>query len=61
MSKAFQTYGIGGQPEPGSPDDQLDKLAKGYAEKNGGTFEAAYMKVADTPEGQALYQQIRAQ
>ena len=61
MSKAFQTYGHGSQPEPGSPDDQLDKLAKGYAEKNGGTFEAAYMKVADTPEGQALYQQIRAQ
>ena len=61
MSKAFQTYGYGGQPEPGSPADQLDKLAKGYAEKNGGTFEAAYMKVADTPEGQALYQQIRAQ
>ena len=61
MSKAFQTYGHGGQPEPGSPDDQLDKLAKVYAEKNGGTFEAAYMKVADTPEGQALYQQIRAQ
>ena len=61
MSKAFQTYGYGGQPEPGSPADQLDKLAKGYAEKNGGTFEAAYMKVADTPEGQALYKQIRAQ
>ena len=61
MSKAFQTYGHGAQPEPGSPADQLDKLAKGYAEKNGGTFEAAYMKVADTPEGQALYQQIRAQ
>ena len=61
MSKAFQTYGHGAQPEPGSPADQLDKLAKGYAEKNGGTFEAAYMKVADTPQGQALYQQIRAQ
>ena len=61
MSKAFQTYGHGAQPEPGSSADQLDKLAKGYAEKNGGTFEAAYMKVADTPEGQALYQQIRAQ
>ncbi len=61
MSKAFQTYGHGGQPEPGSPADQLDKLAKVYAEKNGGTFEAAYMKVADTPEGQALYKQIRAQ
>ena len=61
MSKAFQTYGHGAQPEPGSPADQLDKLAKVYAEKNGGTFEAAYMKVADTPEGQALYQQIRAQ
>ena len=61
MSKAFQTYGHGAQPEPGSPADQLDKLAKVYAEKNGGTFEAAYMKVADTPEGQALYKQIRAQ
>ena len=57
MSKAFQTYGIGGQPEPGSPDDQLDKLAKVYAEKQGVTHEAAYAEVLKSAEGKALYAQ----
>ena len=55
MSKAFQTYGHGGQPEPGSPDDQMDKLAKVYAEKQGVTHEAAYAEVLKSAEGKALY------
>ena len=55
MSKAFQTYGHGGQSEPGSPDDQLDKLAKAHAEKERMSYQAAYAEVLTSPEGRALY------
>ncbi len=55
MAKAFETHGHGGQPEPGSADDELGKLAKAYAEKNGVTVQAAYAKVLTSAEGKALY------
>ena len=55
MAKAFETHGHGGQPQPGSPDDGLDKLAKAHAEKHGVTPEVAYAEVLKTDEGKALY------
>ena len=55
LAKAFETRGHGGQPEPGSPDDQLDKLAKAHAEKEGVSYQAAYADVLTSTEGRALY------
>lgn len=36
-------------------DQQLDALAVAYAAKNGVTFEQAYDKITQQPEGAALY------
>ena len=58
MSKAFETRGHGGEPSPGSPDDQLDKLAKAHAEKQGVSYQAAYADVLTSAEGRALYAKI---
>ena len=55
LAKAFETHGHGGQSEPGSPDDQLDKLAKAHAEKESMSYQAAYADVLTSPEGRALY------
>ena len=55
MSKAFETHGHGGQPEPGSPEEELDRLAKAQAEKDGTPFAAAYAKVLVSNVGQELY------
>lgn len=41
-----------------SPQDKLNALAKGYAEKNGVTVEMATVKVLETPEGNELYNLI---
>ena len=56
MSKAFDAHGAGGQPDSGSPDSQLDKLAKNLAEKENISYEAAVSKVLTTDEGKALYE-----
>jgi len=37
------------------PVNKLDSLAKAEQAKSGGTFEAAYAKVLETPEGSKLY------
>ena len=55
MSKAFETIGHNGQPESGSPEDTLDKLAKAHAEKHSVSHAAAYAEVLKTDEGNALY------
>ena len=55
LAKAFETQGHGGDPAPGSPDDQLDKLAKAHAEKNGVSYQTAYADVLTSEEGRALY------
>ncbi len=56
MSKAFDTVGHGGTPEPGSPNDELDQLAKKHQADNPDlTFEQAYDVVLKTADGRALY------
>ena len=55
MATAFETHGHGGQPPPGSPEEELDRLAKVQAEKDGTTLAVAYAKVLESAEGQALY------
>ena len=55
MAKAFETHGGGGEPEPGSPDEQLEKMAKAHAEEHEVSEAAAMAKVMHTPKGQALY------
>ena len=56
MATAFETRGHQGTVPPGSPEAELDKMAKEYAEKHDDvTPEAAYAKVLETPEGGALY------
>ena len=56
MAEAFKTRGhTGGQSEPGSPDEELDKLAKAHAEKNSVSEAAAYSAVLETEQGQELY------
>ncbi len=56
MSKAFETAGHGASPAPGSPDDELETLAKAYHEKHPDvTYEAAYDKVLKTDRGAELY------
>ena len=58
MASAFKTHGVGGQAEPGSPEDGLDKMATDYANEHDITFEAAYNKVIDTPKGKVMIEQM---
>ncbi len=56
LSKAFDTAGHGSTPAPGSPDDELERLAKEHLDKNSDlTYEAAYDAVLKTGQGQELY------
>lgn len=57
LSKAFITLGHdGAKPAAGSPDEELDQLAKAYQKEHSDlTFEAAYVKVTETEQGKALY------
>ena len=56
MAEAFKTQGHGGgQSEPGSPEEELDKLAVAHAEKKNVTKAVAYVEVLKTKQGQDLY------
>lgn len=56
MGKAFDTVGHGGTPAPGSPDDELDSLAKAYQKDHSDlTYEQAYVAVTKTEAGGELY------
>ena len=55
LAKAFGTYGHAGEPPPGSPDDQLDKLAKAHAKEHSVSDAVAYAEVLGSAEGRALY------
>lgn len=58
LAKAFQTVGVaGGSVEPGSPNDELNNLAKAEQDKHPElTFEKAFAAVTNTPAGAALYE-----
>lgn len=53
MKLAFETKGAGGEV-PGSPEDELDKMAKRIQERDGGSYHEAYAKATETPEGERL-------
>ena len=56
MAEAFKTNGhIGGQSEPGSPDEELNKLAKAHAKEKNVSEAAAYDEVMKTEQGAELY------
>ena len=56
MAEAFKTSGhTGGQTEPGSPEEELDQLAKAHAEKKNVSEAVAYTEVLKTEKGQELY------
>ena len=56
MAAAFTTHGhTGGQSDPGSPEEELDKLATAHAEKEKVSKAVAYTEVLKTEQGQALY------
>lgn len=55
MAKAFETAGVNDAPAPGSPDEELDRLAKAHSDKEGVTVEAAYAVVLETQVGKDLY------
>ena len=56
MAEAFKTQGhVGGQSEPGSPDEELDKLAKAHAKDKNVSEAVAYSEVLKTAQGQDLY------
>ena len=56
MAEAFKTRGhSGGQSEPGSPEEELDKLAKAHAEKKNVSEAVAYTEVLKTEQGRELY------
>lgn len=59
LGKGFDTYGHSNEIVTGSPDDQLETLAKAHNVANPEmTHEQAYDAVLDTPEGGSLYNQI---
>lgn len=59
MSKAFVSNGHRGQPIPGTPEDDLEKLTKAYVKENPkATYEQAYFAVIKTGEGRRLYSKI---
>lgn len=58
LSTAFVKVGHGGgaQPASGSPDDELDTLAKAHQKENPGmSYEVAYDAVLKTDQGHELY------
>ncbi len=57
MAQAFVEHGTGSSPASVSAGDELDTLAKKYAEDNEVSFSAAMKQVCRTPQGSALYEQ----
>ena len=56
MAEAFKTVGhSGGQSEPGSPDEELDKLAKAHAKEKNLSEAVAYTEILKTEQGKKLY------
>lgn len=58
--KLFKEAGQGGTPTTGSPEAELDKLAKEEAAKTNTTFAKAYSAVLGTERGNELYQETLA-
>ena len=60
ISKALKTHGARGDApvDAGSPEGQLDTLAKNRAKTDGTSFAKAYDAVMQTAEGKALYGQM---
>jgi hypothetical protein len=55
MGKAYETLGAGGEPVDGTPEAELDTLAKKYATEHEVTYAVAYTKVLETNQGSELY------
>lgn len=59
MAKAHETFGVTGasaDPEPGSPESEIEKIAGDIQKREPKlTPEAAYAKALETPRGKALY------
>lgn len=55
LGKAFERVGSSSAPTEKSAADELDALAKSYAQENKVDLSVAYAKVLETPEGEALY------
>ena len=56
MAEAFKARGHGGgEPEPGSPVEKLDSLAKAHAKEKNVSNAVAYAEVLKTEQGQELY------
>ena len=45
--------------DAGDPGDALDAMAREYADADGTSFEVGYAKALNTPEGKAIYKQMR--
>lgn len=59
VAKSFSFAGReGGGLEPGSPQDQIEKIAKKYADEHKITIQKAKVVVSDFPEVKQLYNQI---
>lgn len=56
LGKSFQSIGTSAAPAPDSNLDPLDNLAAEIAKRDKITFEQAYTKALNTPEGQKLYE-----
>jgi signal peptide peptidase SppA len=54
MAKHFDERGENTPADESAPDFKLDKMARAYAAEHGVKFEAAYLAVSETAEGQAL-------
>jgi hypothetical protein len=55
LSHAFKSHGTSIVPAVGSPDGELDTLAKEHAKEKGVTYEQAYGAVLKTDRGAELY------
>lgn len=59
IAASFETRGTG-TPAAGSPDEQLENLAKARAKEKDIPFAKAYTEVLETDEGKALYKQSQS-
>lgn len=60
MKSAFETKGHKASTESGSAEDELDVMAKAYAETNKVSFEKAYGEVVKSEKGRELYKKSQA-
>ena len=55
LKNGFDTIGNEIEPDPESPTEGLDKMAKDYAKEHNVTYEKAYDHVIETEKGRELY------